>query len=314
MTSPDHRIALALSVTAAALGLGVAVAGTAGAAVRTGTPRPDALRGTPGADTLTGRGGADRLVGGPGRDRLNGGPGNDTIDARDGRPGDTVNCGPGVDTARVDRGDRTIACERVVGAAGGAAGGVAGALAGAVEGEPGADSEYAVRFGIGTPNTGSRGDDTWDNYVGLFGRDQTYTCSPGVVAPGIPVCVENPAARHALESFNQRTRVLLGGAAGGGLGGFGGAGECFGFVSTSILFRNGQPDDAWGPDRPVTPEVLRQAGGLSTFTAEAAAATRERAGATRAGGSSGRARRAAWTRRPSTASSPGRSGRARSRP
>jgi Ca2+-binding RTX toxin-like protein len=73
----------------------------------------DTLLGGPGNDTLTGGPGSDRLVGGPGVDSLDGGTGDDTIDARDGTP-EVVVCGPGRDTARVDRRDRAVGCERVV--------------------------------------------------------------------------------------------------------------------------------------------------------------------------------------------------------
>jgi Ca2+-binding RTX toxin-like protein len=73
----------------------------------------DTLLGGPGNDTLTGGPGSDRLVGGPGVDSLDGGTGDDTIDARDGTR-EVVVCGPGRDTARVDRRDRAVGCERVV--------------------------------------------------------------------------------------------------------------------------------------------------------------------------------------------------------
>ncbi len=101
--------------------------------VLNGTARADRLQGTPRADTIRGNGGADRLFGGAGADRLDGGAGNDTIDCgidraldlvfggagRDvircaGASRDIVNCGPGFDTAYVDRFDRVIGCERVI--------------------------------------------------------------------------------------------------------------------------------------------------------------------------------------------------------
>jgi Ca2+-binding RTX toxin-like protein len=75
-----------------------------------GGPGNDTLVGGPGNDTLTGGPGDDRLVGGPGVDSLDGGAGDDTIDARDGRR-EVVVCGPGRDTARVDRRDRAVGCE-----------------------------------------------------------------------------------------------------------------------------------------------------------------------------------------------------------
>lgn len=82
----------------------------------------DRLDGGAGADSLDGGRGNDRLVGGPGNDRLVGGPGvdafygqsgNDSIDAVDGRR-ETVDCGPGRDTARADRIDRVRRCDRVL--------------------------------------------------------------------------------------------------------------------------------------------------------------------------------------------------------
>ncbi len=95
--------------------------GTAGPDRLTGTALGDTLYGLGGNDVLLGLGGNDvlfggrgndLLVGGPGRDRLYGGPGNDTLRARDGLR-DVVDCGPGRDTAIVDRIDRVSGCERV---------------------------------------------------------------------------------------------------------------------------------------------------------------------------------------------------------
>ncbi len=57
--------------------------------------------------------GNDTLVGGPGTDSLSGGPGNDTLNARDGSK-DTVSCGPGTDTARVDPVDTVTGCETIL--------------------------------------------------------------------------------------------------------------------------------------------------------------------------------------------------------
>ena len=65
-----------------------------------------------GNDVLYGGRGDDRLDGGPGRDRLFGGPGNDMLRARDGAR-DVVDCGPGRDTAVIDRFDRVSGCETV---------------------------------------------------------------------------------------------------------------------------------------------------------------------------------------------------------
>jgi Ca2+-binding RTX toxin-like protein len=90
-----------------------------------------------GPAALYGRGGADLLIanqfagpsnvyGGTGNDRiqgsefysdgLEGGSGNDRIRAREAqrRVRDTVRCGPGFDTAIVDRLDRVSGCERVL--------------------------------------------------------------------------------------------------------------------------------------------------------------------------------------------------------
>jgi hypothetical protein len=82
----------------------------------------DRLFGLAGADTIDGGGGNDRLFGGPGGDRLvgragadllDGGTGNDLVLARD-RTRDVVRCGPGRDSARVDRSDRVAGdCELV---------------------------------------------------------------------------------------------------------------------------------------------------------------------------------------------------------
>jgi Fibronectin type III domain/RTX calcium-binding nonapeptide repeat (4 copies)/Domain of unknown function DUF11 len=98
--------------------------------VRTGTARADVLRGTAGRDRLDGRGGNDvlwglggvdillggagndRLIGGAGKDQLLGGAGNDRLEARD-HARDVVNCGPGKDTAVVDRVDVVRGCELV---------------------------------------------------------------------------------------------------------------------------------------------------------------------------------------------------------
>jgi Ca2+-binding RTX toxin-like protein len=72
----------------------------------------DVLRGENGDDRLTGGSGRDRLVGGAGTNAYDAGSGNDAVDAVNGRR-ETVRCGPGTDSARVDRNDRTSGCERV---------------------------------------------------------------------------------------------------------------------------------------------------------------------------------------------------------
>jgi hypothetical protein len=107
------------------LGLVCAVALAAPAAVLAltlvGTAKPDLLRGSSLADRIFGLGANDRLygfagndliVGGPGKDKMFGGPGNDRLEARDGQR-DLVDCGPGNDTAIVDKIDTVKACETV---------------------------------------------------------------------------------------------------------------------------------------------------------------------------------------------------------
>jgi Ca2+-binding RTX toxin-like protein len=79
-----------------------AVYGADGDDTLTGTRRPETLDGGPGDDRIDGRGGVDGLYGGAG---------DDDIDAADGDI-DTVDCGPGTDTVRVDAGDSVVGCER----------------------------------------------------------------------------------------------------------------------------------------------------------------------------------------------------------
>lgn len=102
----------------------------AGADVVTGGDGADAIDGGPGDDALSGGFGDDRITGGPGRDAIGGdrtaaceygpifgsctiGSGNDTIEARDGEK-DTIDCGPGADTAYVDAIDAVAGCESVL--------------------------------------------------------------------------------------------------------------------------------------------------------------------------------------------------------
>jgi Ca2+-binding RTX toxin-like protein len=112
------------------LGGGDLLSGLAGADCLLGGRGADRLRGGPGADRLSGGvgndrssggPGADRLLGGAGNDRLRGGPGRnryaagagkDTVDARNHRR-ERVDCGPGRDSASVDRSDRVRRCERI---------------------------------------------------------------------------------------------------------------------------------------------------------------------------------------------------------
>lgn len=81
-------------------------------AINTGAGN-DTLNGGAGADYLNGDAGADTIIGGSGRDTLVGGVGSDTLNARDYHGGDTVLCGPGFDTAYINKGDRTRGCEKV---------------------------------------------------------------------------------------------------------------------------------------------------------------------------------------------------------
>jgi Ca2+-binding RTX toxin-like protein len=113
--------------------------GGTGADTLAGGGGNDLVVGGAGADHLTGAGGADLLYGGPGRDtadggqgnddirevadgyapqsldwghnRIEGGPGRDRLNVANGRR-DVVDCGPGRDTIRADKGDRLRHCER----------------------------------------------------------------------------------------------------------------------------------------------------------------------------------------------------------
>jgi Ca2+-binding RTX toxin-like protein len=94
----------------------------------------DLLRGDAGNDDLRGGSGKDRAGGGNGRDRVDGGAGNDLLDEQKlggkgkdrlaGGPGadrvrsadkstDSIDCGPGRDSARIDRLDRQKRCESI---------------------------------------------------------------------------------------------------------------------------------------------------------------------------------------------------------
>lgn len=86
--------------------------GRAGADCLSGGAGRDRLDGGPGNDSLEGGLGRDVLIGRGGRDVLSGGPGADVILARDGLR-DAVRCGPGRDTAVVDRRDSAVGCEVV---------------------------------------------------------------------------------------------------------------------------------------------------------------------------------------------------------
>jgi len=86
--------------------------GLAGADCLFGGRGNDRLNGGTGNDRLTGNAGNDTLTGGRGRNTYSGGRGNDTIKATN-RRAEKVDCGPGRDTAKVDRKDRVRHCERI---------------------------------------------------------------------------------------------------------------------------------------------------------------------------------------------------------
>jgi Ca2+-binding RTX toxin-like protein len=77
------------------------------------TPDGAFLHGGNDRDRLIGRARADNLTGGRGHDLLRGGKGRDLIRAIDGTR-DRVNCGPGLDRAKVDGIDRVRGCERLI--------------------------------------------------------------------------------------------------------------------------------------------------------------------------------------------------------
>lgn len=89
------------------------VRGGAGRDVVAGGSGDDVLTADSGDDHLSGEGGADAISAGTGRTRIDAGIGNDSVSARNARL-DTVNCGLGHDTARVDGVDRVASCERVI--------------------------------------------------------------------------------------------------------------------------------------------------------------------------------------------------------
>jgi Ca2+-binding RTX toxin-like protein len=86
--------------------------GGAGRVVVAGGSGRDVLTGDSGDDQLYGEGGNDTIYAGTGRTRIDAGTENDSVSARNGRA-DTINCGGGSDTARVDGFDRVAGCERV---------------------------------------------------------------------------------------------------------------------------------------------------------------------------------------------------------
>lgn len=146
------------------------VVGGYGADTYTGNAGANAFEGGEGNDTIAGAGGDDNLTGGPGNDRIGGGDGQDVLggesgdDVLDGGPGvdrfwgdaigacipgfcsygqdqilardgaqETLNCGPGTDSAQVDASDYVVTetggtdqCESVDRAAGPPGGGPGG--------------------------------------------------------------------------------------------------------------------------------------------------------------------------------------------
>jgi Ca2+-binding RTX toxin-like protein len=87
--------------------------GGAGADLLDGSDGTDELYGEAGGDTINGGDGADQISGGSGVDALFGDAGADRILARDGEK-DTVDCGPGADSAQVDAIDIVSNCETLL--------------------------------------------------------------------------------------------------------------------------------------------------------------------------------------------------------
>lgn len=67
------------------------------------SPVPSILRAGRGDDRVTGGAGPERISGGRGADSVRGGAGDDTLDMRDGSRDVRIDCGPGQDTAIIDR-------------------------------------------------------------------------------------------------------------------------------------------------------------------------------------------------------------------
>ncbi|HZA58894.1 MAG TPA: calcium-binding protein [Solirubrobacterales bacterium] len=71
----------------------------------------DVLKGFAQPDLLNGGKGNDKIDGGKGRDDLYGGGGRDRLNAKDGQRDASINCGPGNDSAKVDKIDpRPVSC------------------------------------------------------------------------------------------------------------------------------------------------------------------------------------------------------------
>jgi Ca2+-binding RTX toxin-like protein len=126
------NVRLLILAVLAALVIGVSAAA---AATIVGTNGPDRLHGTAFADRIDGKAGNDAIFGHAGDDLLVGGLGNDSLwngygrDYASGGPGDdvlhaladdnqldTLDCGPGTDTAYLNAAERarTIGCEKVI--------------------------------------------------------------------------------------------------------------------------------------------------------------------------------------------------------
>jgi Ca2+-binding RTX toxin-like protein len=107
-------VILAIALATGGVVIAKTITGGSGNETLVGTEKADIISGGAGDDLIDGLGGNDALTGGPGYDLINGGAGNDTISARDDGP-DTIDCGPGTDTATVDRSeDGVFDCETVV--------------------------------------------------------------------------------------------------------------------------------------------------------------------------------------------------------
>jgi len=87
--------------------------GQSGNDTLTATPDGSIIHGGNGHDRLIGGRGKDNLTGGRGSDLIRGGKGRDLIRAIDGTR-DRVNCGPGMDRAKVDGIDKVKNCERLI--------------------------------------------------------------------------------------------------------------------------------------------------------------------------------------------------------
>jgi hypothetical protein len=90
--------------------------GASGGDVLSGGAGRDKLSGGLGNDRLYGGAGSDQIHTGNGRDRVYAGAGNDAINAATAGPASYVNCGPGVDSVRINSNERRRlrGCERVL--------------------------------------------------------------------------------------------------------------------------------------------------------------------------------------------------------